>query len=456
LRDTAILTRARRGPDARAVKTPRGKRAASRSSAVPRSADRPRWALGALAIAVVAFGIWLRSTLPPVRLFTPDEQTYATLAASFTAAGFGRYPQVVHDYCTVSDLQQLPPPTRVGYFALAVGAMKVTGQSTPVALAMLSTMSSVLILALATFAAFRWFGPGAAVVTALLLAASPIDLAIARRAWQDDVLALFGVGMLLALLARGAGASWRALVLFFALGTYALLVKETAVGLLGLGAALLALWAWREGGVRSLGGVIAGFAAAVAAAVLVLCTISGGFAPMREAFAVALRGQASNPYVIKYQSGGPMYYVTGLAILQPVGTALAAFGAIAALARPGWMLGAVAPAAGATAVESRRRVLFALVVWTAGFVIASALYPLKSIRFLSPAFAPAAMLGGIAVMAALREARARLSASGYRVVVGAAVVLLVVMAVFDLRRFLELFVRREIPDLATPWFTRPS
>jgi hypothetical protein len=60
------------------------------------------------------------------------------------------------------------------------------------------------------------------------------------------------------------------------------------------------------------------------------------------------------------------------------------------------------------------------------------------------------------VAAALREARVRLSGSGYRIVLALAVVALAVMAVFDLRRFLELFVQRAIPDLATPWFTKPG
>lgn len=410
-----------------------------------------RLAAWIVALLVLLTGILLRVTLPPVQARTPDEQTYATFAAGFQQVGFGRYAEVIRNFGADSSLAQMPPPTRVGFLWLAVPAMSLTGDSTARAITQMSLLASLLLLVAAVLAAGRWLGPGVACIVAVLLAASPMDLAIARRAWQDDVFALFGFGMAAALAwraARGPRVALPASLLFFACAGYALLIKESALPLLLLGTAMLAAHALRDRGARAAMAPLAGAALTAAAVVLLLAWMCGGFDVLARTWTGLIRGQDTNDYVRKYQSGGLLYYATGLAILQPLAAALGALGTIVALARPRWIV------PGKTAAdEASRRALVTLAAWSLGFVIFTALWPLKSLRFLSPIFGPAAILGAAAVAAALRLVRERASAAAFRVAVGLTALVLALAAYEDLRRFFDFFIRRGIPDLATPWFT---
>jgi len=424
-----------------------------------------------LAVAIVLIGALLRTTLPPVRQFTPDEQTYTTFAAGLAESGLGQYARTVREFAKDSTLAELPPPTRVGFLLLATAAMKLTGRDTPYAIVGLSTAASIVLLIGAAFAAGVLAGPGAAAITAILLAVSPMDLAIARRAWQDDVFALVAalvIGALAWRAARGgasaaaggaairrerktesapdrrSSSSARATLAFFVLCGASLLVKESALALLAVGTAFLAWNAWRERGPIAALPPLAGFVLTIAAVVGLLAAIAG-WEPVWRTWRSFVSSPAANPYVAKYQTGSPLYYARGLLLLQPLAAGIGSAGVTIGVLRPRWL---------AARSEASRRALFALAVTTAGFAIVTALLPVKSLRFLSPAFPPAAILGAAAVVAGLRAVGTRTSRSTLRLAVAVVAVVLALSAWQDLRRFYDLFVRRGIPDLATPWFTQ--
>lgn len=413
----------------------------------------------AVAAAVVLVGTLLRTTLPPVRTYTPDEQTYTTFAAGLSESGLGQYGRTVREFAKDSTLAELPPPTRAGFLVLAAAAMKLIGSDTPRAIVALSTAASVLVLVAAVLAAGLLASSGAAAITAVLLAVSPMDLAIARRAWQDDVFALCGAAILAAVAWRASRRRFESnaagrreaatrstaapTIAFFALSGWALLVKESALPLLALGTALLAWWSWREGGVRAALPILGGFVVTLGAITGLLAGLAG-WAPVARTWQAFLSSPATNAYVRKYQTGSPLYYAQGLLILQPLAAVLGAAGTAIGVARPRWL---------AARSEASRRALFALAVMTAGFVVITVLLPVKSLRFLSPAVAPAALLGAAALVAGLRALRTRTSTATFRFATAAVTVVLAFAAWQDLRRFYDLFVRRAIPDLATPWFT---
>jgi hypothetical protein len=89
-------------------------------------------------------------------------------------------------------------------------------------------------------------------------------------------------------------------------------------------------------------------------------------------------------------------------------------------------------------------------IWLA-FTVALAASDLKGLRLLTPVFAPTALLAAAGLQSAL--AASRRWGPWFRVLCAAAVAVILLAAFGDLRRFFDLFVRRGIPDLATPWFT---
>src|SRR5947209_4164488 len=99
--------------------------------------------MSAGAAAIVLIGMLLRTSLPPVRQYTPDEQTYTTFAAGLAESGPGQYRRTVREFVSDSTLAELPPPTRAGFLFLAAAAMKLTGSETPSAIVALSTGASI-------------------------------------------------------------------------------------------------------------------------------------------------------------------------------------------------------------------------------------------------------------------------------------------------------------------------
>ncbi len=383
----------------------------------------------------------------PVAVYTPDEDTCADFYATpMFEHGPGVLPGLVRDYNARPDMLEFPSPTRVGHLWAIVGFMNLIGRATIQNAAWVSAAAGMLILLLIARLGFAGLGPWASVIALLFAAVSPLDRAMARRVWGDELFAACSLAALAAFIAWAAGgrrARWMALCL--ALAGYAILIKETGLVVLGCATAGLAVVAWRATGPRDGARALLAGGAALAVAVTVLALACGGLEPLRATFArVAAAGQG-NEYMRKYQAGGPGYYARGLMALEPVPVVLGLLAALAvALRRAPWR--AATPA-------RTRATLAALAAFTLAFTTVAVLWPQKNLRFLSPVYPALDLLAGAAVVAALEAARARLPAPAHRLVVALVAVALVAVALVEQQRFVELFLRRGIPDLATPWFT---
>ena len=406
-----------------------------------------RWVLVAcLTLGVLA--VVLRAAWFGVADRSPDEQLYAGFAHGISQQGPGWFPNMVSLYTNDGDVDY-PWVHRAGYLSLVALAQLATRRHDAVAGELLSTLASLAGIALAGLLAWRWAGPLASMLTLLFLAVSPLDLAIARRAWQDTTIAFLTLAMVaLALRSLEAARPWRWRWAFLGLSAFTLLVKESALIPFGLGVLVLTWDAWRHRGhvlapiaVLAGGGLVL---VVLAGTLLVLC---GGLENARELIRLTPEAWKSDWYIRDYQTGGPGYYLTGLRILQPLPWALGVLAAVVAVLRPRLLAGRDGSAHLAT-------VLRLLGGYVLIFLMVSCAYSSKNMRFLSPLYGPVALLAAALVTRGLTALRSLLPVAAWRTVTAVVTVVLVLSAFSDARRFDHWFNGLQIQDLATPWFTK--
>jgi 4-amino-4-deoxy-L-arabinose transferase-like glycosyltransferase len=402
----------------------------------------------AICFLLFAVGVALRVAHFDVPVYTPDEDAYINFyGVPLFDEGLGALPALVRDYNSRPPLQQFPPPTRIGHLLPMVALMRLCGDHEPPTAALLSAFASVALL-LIIWGLGAMIDPWVAAAALLFVIVSPLDLAMARRAWGDELLALCSAAMMLAaarLIARPQRRRWAIVAL--ALGAYAVLIKETGLFLLGFTGVALTIVTWRAEGARRGLLMAAGGVSAMLVAAVVLAAACGGFSPVRTALAAMQTAARTNEYVSHYQTGGIGYYVRGLALVQPLSILLGVGGEICVAIRLAF-LRTVSSRKGASAT-------LAVMAWLAiSLGIVAVLYPQKNLRFLSPIYPVLDLLAGAMIVASFR-ALTRNASHRVRVVAFAALsALLVGAAAMDHARFVNYFVTRGIPDLATPWFTR--
>lgn len=403
----------------------------------PRAVLAAAFALAAL-LRVVHFGVPARS---------PDEELYTRFGAGIAREGLAWQVRLVRDFNRGEDVDY-PWQHRIGYTGLVALAMRASGDTTVRAGELLSTASGLAAIAITGALAWEMLGAWPACAAVAFLATSPLDLALARRAWQDDVVMLLAALLLAAFVRAATGGGRRWTLAFLVLAAFGMIVKESLAIPAGFGTLGLAALAWeRTRRPRDAVLVLAAGAAALLASVAVVVAASGGWAELRTTLALSGEALAPDQYLREYQTGGVLdYYVRGLLKLQPFPWLLGGAFAALALLRPRSLAGAF-PAA-----RSRR----ALVATAAHLVLFCAVafsYASKNMRFLSPVYPAVALLAA----AALRAAHAWAAGRGRRAGVfaaGALATVVLLSAGRDVRCFRHYFVEDEIQDLATPWFTQ--
>jgi 4-amino-4-deoxy-L-arabinose transferase-like glycosyltransferase len=411
--------------------------AAAFRSLAPRAALAVAFAI-AVVLRIVHFDPGARS---------PDEELWTRFGASLAREGPAWQVRLVHDFNRDADVDY-PWQQRIGYTGLVALAMRASGDTTVRAVEELSIASGLGAIALTGALAWETLGAWPAVAAVSFLAVSPLDLGLARRAWQDDVVLLIATLMLAAFVRAVTGGRRRWWLAFFALSAYAMTVKESLAipavfGTLGLAASE---WA-RTRRPRDAALALAGGAAAALVALGVIVLASGGWSELRTTLELGRVANAPDEYLRQYQTGGVLdYYGRGLLKLQPVPWLLAFAFAAFALARPS-ALGRDFPG------PRSRRALLAIALHLALFCAVAFSYASKNMRFLSPVF-PAVALLAAAALRGLHAAAGRRGRVAGAVAAAALAALVVLSAVRDVRCFRHYFVEDEIQDLATPWFTQ--
>ncbi len=200
-----------------------------------------------LLVLVSIAAIALRLANREVAWRTPDERVYMDYATRVAHSGSQETRALVESYNRDKQEWIYPPPVRAGYIYLVAGVMKLSGASAEQAAVSVSSTFSVLGFAVVALLGLRFFNRWAVLIGLALLSVSPLDLAIARRAWQDSVWG--GIGLFLFYLAMEASVSsrprfWR--MCFWVVAAYFLLTKESALLVYGLMTLWLIGCAWLE------------------------------------------------------------------------------------------------------------------------------------------------------------------------------------------------------------------
>jgi 4-amino-4-deoxy-L-arabinose transferase-like glycosyltransferase len=376
----------------------------------------------ALLILVFIAGAALRIAVNDVEEYAPDDEAvYVRTTAFLCQHGWTSYPTLVHDYLANREAWAYPHPMRWGHFALTTLACKLSTKCDARTLADLSTGAGILSILLIFLLGRELLGAEVALIAAALTVTSPLQLAMGRRALQDEV---FCASVLLtlwlcALAVRATEATPRRLLLWasaIAAMTLTLGIKESSILLYP--AFLLFLVALAPSPRRR---ALPGIAALLvlppllhAAVTMALC---GGLRAYLDLLHVVMTAASSSstPFAQQYSSGPFHRPLFDLLILSPLVMVLA----IAGAARSG-----------------RDRALDALSLFAAATLTVFGLLALKNVRYVIPVD-PVARLLAASVLAALpRRPWLLLGAIG-------------VIAVTELRLFFDLFEMADIYDPLT-------
>ncbi|MBI5210606.1 MAG: hypothetical protein HY927_11605 [Elusimicrobia bacterium] len=382
---------------------------------------------------------------------TPDEKIYAQYARLLADEGLARGAQsACRRYLDEDWRWQLPPPTRLSYLAAGALALRAGPADDEAALAGLSAVFSVLSVALAGWLAWRFVDPWAAAAAVWFMAQSPLELVIARRAWQEDFLGfLSALAFCWAAEVVAAPGRLAPYFLLAATGCLCALAKESGVFVLLLASASASWWVWRERRMASKGALVLALGACgLAAALAVMAGAAGGWSPLAVLFGRVKDGMPLNRYAVLYQEAPWYSFIQGLWVLSPVPAVLMlAAIPLGLLERPLPGLLRLAPLSAWSA--ERRFVLRSLLFYAASFVFLAA-FPryMKNLRYLSPVYAPLYCLAGFSAWRVVAGLLRGAGKAGKVAIVSAAAVVLAWAAVRDHRQFRRAFIGRGVNDLS--------
>mgnify|MGYP000352519706 CR=1 FL=1 len=145
----------------------------------------PTWLLVG---ALVCIGALVRVVVNDVAAYSPaDEAHYVDITRWLLRDGLTAYPKFVATYLERETMWLSPTPLRWGYFSLTTLACTVQTPCDGRAIAWLSTFAGVASLLLTYLLGRRLVGRSAALVATALSIFSPLQLALGRRALQDEV-----------------------------------------------------------------------------------------------------------------------------------------------------------------------------------------------------------------------------------------------------------------------------
>jgi tetratricopeptide (TPR) repeat protein len=397
-----------------------------------------------LLVVVVGLAIFSRLANRTVAERTPDEQTYISYATRVAQSGASAVPLLVNDFNGTKDRWLYPPPTRVGFIFLVAGVMKLSGASAEKAAVWLSFAFSLLGFFLAGLLGCRLFNRWVALIALALLSVSPVDLALARRAWQDSVVA--GVAVLLLYLCAEASISprprwWR--VCFWIVAAYFLLLKESALIIYALLVIWLLLDVWRRGFSWKTASVVA-----ISSGLVVVVSygaamwLAGGARPFLQVYQHLAQGLTWNQYVYRYQCGPWYSFPLGFWVLSPITTLLGGLGI-------GYILFRRKSLSAVLDLDPRQaQGALALALFVCALLTAATLPEgFKCLRYVSMVQAPLYLIAGLFITYLLTRARSRLAPGGRSIAICLAVVALALVCLADYKRFQRIFVRDALGDL---------
>ena len=298
---------------------------------------------------------------------------------------------------------------------------------------------------MAALLGLRFFDRWAVLIGLALLSVSPLDLAMARRAWLDSVVG--GIGILLFYLCAEASVSsrprwWR--VCFWIVASYFLLIKEFALFIYALCALWLVMDVWRRGfSWKAVAAVSIPCGLVVIVSYGAVMWVSGGARPVLQLYQHMGQALSWNQYAHLYQRGPWYSFPLGFWVLSPVTTLLCGLGIGQIILRRKSFTHVLG-------LDPRQwRAAWAMAVFISAVLVAATLPPdFKSLRYITVILAPLYLIDGLLINYLLTAGRSRLAPAGWYVAVCAVAVTVALVCITDYTRFQRIFVQYQLDDLA--------
>ncbi len=399
---------------------------------------------------VFAIGIILRvDNLGNVAQRSPDEYTYTYLAQKIVQHGVSEGIKLVtQEQLSNKELWIFfpPPPTRVGYLWLLAGVMKTLNNVGINVGAYISLVFSCISLLLVMALGLRFFNPWITLYALLFMGVSPMELAIARRTWQDAMVGCIGLSLIYfsCEISRNIKRPIWYLILIV-IGTYYVSVKESGIFIYGL-CVMWLLWVLliKEKSILNGMCLIILSALGVGVAITILTQISGGVTTIIDSMRCWVKAMPTNQYAIEYQSGPWYYFLEGFWIVSPLSAILCLIG-IAGSLLPQEIL----PKTGTFSNAVNHRAIRGIVLFIIVFMTAAILTPLfQNMRYVSVLYAPFYLISGLGLWCVISIARSMLKVFYFRIAVASIIVAIIFMAVRDYKAFEKIFIRTGIKDVS--------
>ena len=235
-----------------------------------------------------------------------DEGVYGRYATTLATEGVEGFRRLLTAYPTDPRLSFGPPPTRIAYVAVASLPCRLGGSchDDATSLAWIALVAGVGLCVLSSLLFYRWLDAPAAWWASLLVALSPLGLAMSRRALQDTWFGVAAIAFILVCERWKRGPSRRAWLAVMVVGALGLLTKEAMLVVMMIQLAIQGMNAPRSRlRLLELASAVAG---AVLASVGVLAWICGGLESLGAVTVHYLRQADANPYTLARQGGrGP-------------------------------------------------------------------------------------------------------------------------------------------------------
>jgi len=390
--------------------------------------------------AVVAAGIAARVTgIDEDGNKSPDEAVYTAQAKHLAGDKIVVTRGLVKTYNADKDKWLYPNPMRIGYLWPLSYFMEATGMRDYRAGSYVSTFCSIISIILVIFFGLKYFNKWVALYAALALAASPMELAVSVRAWQDAACGC--LGLLLVFITAGcvkSRGSLKMLVPFVLAGTYYFMVKEAGV-LLYL---LCSLWllcslAGERMFTRMLSALLL-MAVSAAAGIFFMAYAMGGIGEMLQVIRHISEAMPFNDYAVCYQSGPWYNIIYGLFMLSPVNVMLCFAG----------ITGLVFYRERREAQGLDRATVFWLVSILVVYVVVMTWAPFcQNIRYLSPVYGIFYIVAGIGAWYIYIYLRAKLKGGALKAAACMMALLALVSAIGDYAYFRKALHNMKIVDV---------
>jgi hypothetical protein len=391
----------------------------------------------ALLWALLLTGIVLRFSDLDIKGRSPDEGVYTSQAIIVAHDGIEGTRRLIGEYNANKQLWIYPPPIRIGYTYLLATTMMTANIFNERAGTYLSTLCSIGALFMLVLLGLRFFNRWVTVVALLLMSVSPMDLAIARRSWQDGVLALAGLLLIYCcceLTADPKRKIWY--ISFWLIGIWCIIIKESGIIIYGLCVIwLFAVMALKERSFIKSTLLVVFTLLGISISVLILGHVVGGIPRVLEVLKHVKDAMPTNTYAIDYQTGPWYRILEGLWILTPASFVLCIIGIVKVFSGD----------------RHARQSIIAkwLIFIILSFLFITIVTPyMQNIRYLSVTFVPFYLMCGLGLWYLIFLVKDFLKGGAFYAMIAITVLLLVIISIGDYQKFQQIFIKRGIKDIS--------